>query len=119
MAASPYIGRLDRGRLQLVHNDTVYVQPFFEQMGAETFAGPFTYPPLWASLDPGMTLEPHHHPQAEIYVFTSGEGTMQLGDEMFAVCKDVAVYIAPNELHAASNKASAAEPLTWVSLGLR
>jgi len=57
--------------------------------------------------------------QAEIYVFTNGEGTMQVGDEMFPVRKDMALYIPPNALHSATNEASSAEPLTWVSLGLR
>jgi mannose-6-phosphate isomerase-like protein (cupin superfamily) len=115
-----YIGRLDRRKFMEAHGGTVYVQFCLEQLGTEGLApNKFTYPPLWATIEPGMTLERHHHPFPEFYVFTNGAGTMKLGEEEFTVQKDTAVFIPSDEWHTVSNSDTASEPLTWLSIGLK
>lgn len=111
---------MDRSRFQLVHEDTVYVQGCIAFEGAEAlFTRVMAYPPCWAVLDPGMTLDPHHHPIPEFYIFTNGCGTMRVGDRTFPVSKDVSVYIPPDEVHTVDNPVDASEPLVWISIGLK
>lgn len=115
-----YIGQLDRRKFSEAHGGTVFVQFCLEELGTEGLApNKFTYPPLWATIEPGMTLERHHHPFPEFYVFTNGKGTMMLGDEEFPVQKDMAVYIPSDEWHTVSIAETATEPLTWLSIGLK
>ncbi len=114
------IGRIDRRRFNAAHGGTVFVQHCLPDLGTEGLApNKFTYPPLWATLEPGMALERHHHPFPEFYVFTNGRGTMLLGDESFDVAKDMAVFIPSDEWHSVVNPETATEPMTWLSIGLK
>jgi mannose-6-phosphate isomerase-like protein (cupin superfamily) len=120
MDLTRHIGKIDRTRFQAAHNDTVYCQPLFEPGGPEERAlSAFAYPPCWAILDPGMSVEPHQHAISEIYVFVSGEGVMRLDTEQFEVAAGMAVNIPPNAVHTVANRPSSVQPLTWVSFGLK
>jgi mannose-6-phosphate isomerase-like protein (cupin superfamily) len=115
-----YIGQLDRSKFSAAHEGTVFVQFCLEELGTEGLSpNKFTYPPLWATVDPGMKVDPHHHPFPELYVFTNGEGAMQLGEEKFSVEKDMAVFIPSDDIHSVENDKAASEPLTWISIGLK
>jgi mannose-6-phosphate isomerase-like protein (cupin superfamily) len=114
------IGKLDRSLFRAAHNDTVYCQPLFERDSPEETAPlALAYPPCWAILDPGMSVEPHQHAIAELYVFVSGGGMMCLDSEQFEVEAGMAVNIPPNAMHSVANSPSSAQPLIWASLGLR
>ncbi len=114
------IGRIDRAQFRTAHNDSVYTQTLFAQLQVpDIFAHALAYPPCWAVIDPGMTVEAHQHPIPEFYVFVNGAGTMRLGDQRFPVESGMAVNIPPNIEHEVINDASAVEPLIWVSIGLK
>ena len=116
----PNIGRVDRAQFRTAHNNSVFVQSMFIAPEVQAqFASALAYPPCWAILDPGMTVEAHRHPIPEFYVFVTGVGTMRLGDQQFSVQPGVAVNIPPNIEHEVSNALSATEPLMWVSIGLK
>ena len=81
-----HLGRLDRSRFRGAHNDSVYVQTMFAQADVQRlFAHALAYPPCWAVLDPGMTVEAHSHAIPEFYVFVNGCGSMRLGEQRFPV----------------------------------
>ncbi|MEM2851102.1 MAG: cupin domain-containing protein [Candidatus Bathyarchaeia archaeon] len=46
-----------------------------------------------------MKIEPHSHPEKEIYIFINGEGNMWIGKEKRNVRKWDAVYIPPNYIY--------------------
>lgn len=115
----PNLGRLDRSKFRGAHNDSVYVQTMFVQADVQRlFAHALAYPPCWAVLDPGMTVEAHSHAIPEFYVFVNGSGNMRLGEQRFPVESGMAVNIPPNVVHEVENSSSAVEPLMWVSIGL-
>lgn len=112
-------GRLDRARFGTAHADTMYVQPLFDTLNHETIkAGAFAYGPCWGILDPGMTMEKHHHAMPEFYVFVKGSGYMTLGSETFPVSDGMAVNIPSDMEHEVTNPAHSVGPLVWVSIGL-
>ena len=113
------LGTLDRSRFTSAHADTMFVQRLFPHLPADAIRpGTFAYLPCWGILDAGMTMEKHHHPMPEFYVFTTGAGRMWLGGESFDVKAGMAVNIPPDVPHQVANPASAVEPLVWVSIGL-
>ena len=113
------LGRLDRSRFRGAYNDSVYVQTMFAQADVQRlFAHALAYPPCWAVLDPGMTVEAHSHAIPEFYVFVNGCGSMRLGEQRFPVESGMAVNIPPNVVHEVENSSTAVEPLMWVSIGL-
>src|SRR5439155_16598191 len=114
------LGKIDRARFRGAHNNSVYCQPLFENGEPESLlSGVFAYPPCWAILDPGMSVEPHQHAIAELYVFVRGARTMRLDAEEFEVAAGMAVNIPSNAVHTVMNPPSAAEPLVWASFGLK
>lgn len=120
MSIEKHFGQLNRGKFVLRHNDTVYVQDCFPQLNPEDIRpDTFQYLPCWAIIDAGMKVEPHEHPIPEFYVFTCGEGIMQLGEQDFPVKAGMAVNIPKDVVHSVSNDESAVEPLIWVSIGLK
>jgi mannose-6-phosphate isomerase-like protein (cupin superfamily) len=121
MDLSQNLGKIDRARFRGAHNNSVYCQPLFESGGPDerTLTAAFAYPPCWAILDPGMSVEPHHHAIAELYVFVRGAGTMRLDAEQFEVAAGMAVNIPPNADHTVANPPAAAEELVWASFGLK
>jgi mannose-6-phosphate isomerase-like protein (cupin superfamily) len=54
----------------------------------------------------GETVEHHHRTSEEVYLFTSGEGRMRLGDEEAKVQAGDTVVIAPGVLHKLWNTGS-------------
>lgn len=58
---------------------------------------------VWGFLKKGMKVYPHKHSQREVYIFVSGEGTMQIDNEEFPVAQGEAVYIRSNAVHTAWN----------------
>ena len=120
MSIDDHIGTMDRSKFKSVHNNTVYVQDCFANLDSDDIRPEtFQYMPCWAIIDPGMQVEPHEHPIPEFYVFTCGEGKMQLGQETFPVKAGMAVNIPFNVVHSVINDESAVEPLIWVSIGLK
>jgi mannose-6-phosphate isomerase-like protein (cupin superfamily) len=113
------VGQMDRTRFTLGHNDTVLAQAIFGPQAAREFMDVLAYDPCWAMLNPGMTLEAHHHPNPEFYVFVSGDGVMTLNGEAFDVHNGMAVNIPPDVVHQVANSASAIQPLIWVSVALK
>jgi mannose-6-phosphate isomerase-like protein (cupin superfamily) len=57
----------------------------------------------WAFLGKGMKSIPHRHPAKEIYFFTGGKGSVQVGHRKASVRTGDAVFIPPNTLHCAEN----------------
>ena len=113
------IGKLNRRCFSAAHSNTVYVQPLFGELPSQALGGGvFAYPPCWAILDPGMTVETHRHPIPEFYVFVQGSGSMVLGSETIPVAKGTAVNILPKVDHGVSNDRESLESLVWVSIGL-
>lgn len=113
------LGRLDRTQFVSVHEETLYVQGLFPGLPPEAIRPEtFSYPPSWAVLDPGMTMERHHHAFPEFYVFVKGRGTMLLGERSFSVEAGQSVNIPDDWVHEVSNAPDAVEPLIWVSIGL-
>ena len=51
---------------------------------------------VWGFLKINMKVNPHKHPQKEVYLFLKGKGTMRIENEKFTVAKGDAVYIEPN-----------------------
>jgi mannose-6-phosphate isomerase-like protein (cupin superfamily) len=121
MNPSLHISKPDRSRFRGAHNDSVYCQPLFDHGGPDerTLASAFAYSPCWAILDPGMSVEPHQHAIAELYVFVRGAGTMRLDAEEFEVAAGMAVSIPPNAVHTVANSPTAAEELVWASFGFK
>ena len=113
------IGKMDRAQFLGGHNDTVLCQSLWGQHTAADLREALAYDPCWAMLNPGMTLEAHHHPIPEFYVFVSGEGLMRLNDQKFEVRNGMAVNIPPDVVHEVWNSPSAIQPLIWVSIGLK
>ncbi len=119
MNIKKHIGKMDRTKFALAHNGTVYVQDCFGELKEDDIRpDTFQYMPCWAIIDPGMKVEPHQHPIPEFYVFTSGEGVMQLGEQMIPVRSGMAVNIPSEVIHSVTNDKAAVEPLIWVSIGL-
>lgn len=58
---------------------------------------------VWGFLKKGMQVYPHKHSQKELYIFTSGRGTMQVGDEKIKVKTGDVVFIPSKSLHTAWN----------------
>ena len=117
---NPNLGRLDRALFTRAHSDTLFVQRIFPHLAPEAIRPEtFAYPPCWAILDPGMTMEKHHHPMPEFYVFVQGSGRMLLGEETFPVTSGMAVNIPPDLPHEVANPPGAEGPLIWVSIGLK
>jgi mannose-6-phosphate isomerase-like protein (cupin superfamily) len=57
-----------------------------------------------ATVPPGAETEEHYHGVSEeIYLFTSGSGTMKLGDEQTEVSAGDTVVIPPGTLHKLRN----------------
>jgi mannose-6-phosphate isomerase-like protein (cupin superfamily) len=120
MDITRFADHLDRSRLKLYHNGTIYSQPLFGMLPPDEIArGVFAYPPGWGVLDPGMTMEAHDHPIAEFYAFVGGKGRMRLGDEWFAVEPNMSVNIPPGVTHEVENPASEPNPLVFISVGLK
>lgn len=114
------IGEFDRSKFRSAHNDTVLVQPVFDTLSADDIKpGVLGYTPCWAMLEPGMTVEAHNHATPEFYVFTKGNGLMSLDGETFEVQEGMAVNIPPDVVHEVANSDSAAQPLVWLSIGLK
>ncbi|MCC5828528.1 MAG: cupin domain-containing protein [Phycisphaeraceae bacterium] len=114
------IGKLDRQHFGKAHNNSMFVQQLFpglepDRIRPDTFA----YGPCWGILDPGMTMEKHHHPIPEFYVFTQGRGRMTLGKDTFDVHSGMSINIPPDVEHEVTNDAGSIEPLVWVSIGLK
>ena len=113
------IGKLDRTSFATAHSGSVYVQPIFPHLTPADIQGDtFAYPPCWAILDPGMTVEKHRHPIPEFDVFVQGSGQMTLGTEILEVAAGTGVNIPPNVDHLVTNPKAAVDPLIWVSIGL-
>ena len=103
-----------------VHSDTLFVHPLFPELDPESIRkDTFEHGPCWAILEPGMTMEKHHHPHPEFYVFTQGQGEMTLGEETFYVKAGMSVNIPCDVEHEVSNKDEAKGPLVWVSVSLK
>lgn len=114
------IGRLDRTQFATAHAESMFVQTIFAELKPEDIrAETFAYPPCWGILDAGMTMEKHHHPIPEFYVFVQGAGEMALGTEHFDVAGGMGVNIPRNVDHEVTNPESAVEPLIWISIGLK
>ena len=112
-------GKRDRSKLRGAHNDTVLVQPIFDSLNADEIRpGVLGYTPCWAMLEPGMTVEAHHHETPEFYVFTQGKGRMSLDGQSFEIYEGMSVNIPSNVVHEVANSATATEPLMWLSIGL-
>jgi mannose-6-phosphate isomerase-like protein (cupin superfamily) len=114
----PQVGRLDRARLQPAHGGTVLVQPLFGDTHVP-WPRALAYPPCWAVLDPGMAVEAHCHPSAEVYVFVSGTGVMRVASVEIPVSSGMAVTIPPDAVHDVCNDPAATSPLVWLSVGWR
>ena len=120
MDLKKHMGAMDRTKFQLVHEGTVYVQDCFPELTTvEIRPDTFQYMPCWAILDAGMTVDPHEHSIPEFYVFTNGQGTMRIGDDDFLVRAGLAVNIPADRVHSVHNPPNAAEPLIWISIGLK
>ena len=112
-----HITRLQRSNFLKVHGDTLFVQPLFPSPEIEqSFSEIFVYGPCWAILDPGMAMETHSHDHGEFYVFTQGEGSMDLGGKRLPVREGMAINIPCNVDHGVSNPKINKEPLVWVSV---
>jgi mannose-6-phosphate isomerase-like protein (cupin superfamily) len=113
-----------------VHSGTIYRQKLFKtdllpgahassQVDWRRYPGavhahtPFDF--SWALLKPGMTLEPHRHATAEIFVFVDGNGSVRVEDEEESIRAGQAVYIEPDQEHSVRNTSDA--DLTWLVLG--
>jgi mannose-6-phosphate isomerase-like protein (cupin superfamily) len=83
-----------------MHKGTCIVRRVLEREKKETQAFCFLD---FDVVQPGMAIDPHNHPQEEIYIIVKGEGTMQVGkDEKKVGTKDV-ISIPPNEMHSLAN----------------
>lgn len=125
-----HIATLDRARMDEVHSGTIYRQKLFKTEllpGAHASSQvdwsrypnavpahtPFDF--SWALLKPGMTLEPHRHATAEIFVFFEGNGRVRVEGEEQSITAGQAVYIEPNQEHSVHNTSE--RDLTWLVLG--
>lgn len=88
----------DKARAEPRHNRTVFSVDMFSHKEVDSDLGSG-----WGFLKAGMKIEPHKHPVKEIYVFTNGKGSMQVGADIVSVQKGDAVYIPPNAMHTAWN----------------
>lgn len=114
------INRLDRTKFGKAHADTMFVQQMFPQLKPDDIRPEtFAYPPCWGILDPGMTMERHHHAIPEFYVFTAGSGRMALGERWFDVEAGMCVNIPRNIEHEVTNPPESVGALVWVSIGLK
>lgn len=59
-----------------------------------------------ARLARGEMLNAHRHVQAEVYVGTTGEGTVTVEGERFPLAPGVAIFIPGDALHACANTGS-------------
>jgi len=69
-------------------------------------------------LQPGQTIQPHFHPDAEeLYYLISGQGVMHIGEERRDVATGDVIYIPPEKVHFLQN--SSAEPIRFLTLTVR
>jgi mannose-6-phosphate isomerase-like protein (cupin superfamily) len=101
--------RFDKSKAELRHNGTVYALQTFsrEEIASDISNG-------WAFLKKGMKIEPHRHPEKEIYIFISGKGYMWIGKEKTNVKRGDAVYIPPNYVHTARNDENKDLEFIWI-----
>jgi len=101
--------RFDKSRAELRHNGTVYALQTFsrEETSSDLSNG-------WAFLKKGMKIEPHYHPEKEIYVFISGRGYMWIEREKANVKKGDAIYVPPNLVHTAENEEDKDLEFIWI-----
>ena len=91
--------RFDKCGAKLGHSGEVYGTRMFtgEQVGSNLDEV------VWAFLKKGMKINPHKHPEKEIYLFINGKGFMEIDGEKFPVEKGEAAYIQRNAVHAIWN----------------
>jgi quercetin dioxygenase-like cupin family protein len=69
-------------------------------------------------LQPGQTIQPHFHPDAEeLYYLIAGQGIMHIGEEQREVATGDVIYIPPDKVHFLQN--SAAEPIRFITVTVR
>ena len=69
-------------------------------------------------LQPGQTIQPHFHPDAEeLYYLISGQGVMHIGEERRDAATGDVIYIPPEKVHFLQN--SSAEPIRFLTLTVR
>jgi quercetin dioxygenase-like cupin family protein len=70
-------------------------------------------------LQPGQTIQPHFHPDAEeLYYLIAGHGIMHIGEERREVAAGDVIYIPPEKVHFLQNR-SAAEPIRFLTFTVR
>jgi quercetin dioxygenase-like cupin family protein len=69
-------------------------------------------------LQPGQTIQPHFHPDAEeLYYLIAGHGIMHIGEERRDVAPGDVIYIPPDKVHFLQN--SSAEPIRFLKFTVR
>lgn len=69
-------------------------------------------------LQPGQSIQPHYHPDAEeLYYLISGYGIMHIGEEQREVAPGDVIYIPPEKNHFLQN--SSAEPIRFLTVMVR
>ena len=68
----------------------------------------------FAEIAPGGDLTLHYHSPAEIYVITSGVGTLSKSGKLEEVKKGDVVYIAGNAKHALKNTSKKTLEFYWI-----
>ena len=92
------IHRFDRNELEWAIKDTVLTTLIF---GREDIETPFAM--FWGVLPSGKEVLPHHHPTAELYIVTDGEGKMMVNGESETVAAGSTIHIPPKAHHSLRN----------------
>jgi quercetin dioxygenase-like cupin family protein len=100
----------NRKKAKLVHEGTVLAQTLFSRVDLDSgvMGG-------WASLEAGKEIEPHSHPEKEIYFILKGEGRIKTEGEASQIGEEDAVYIPPNAVHSLQNEGEENLEFIWVS----
>jgi mannose-6-phosphate isomerase-like protein (cupin superfamily) len=95
-------------KLRAAHQETFFWYEAFpkEQIGALLDNG-------WGMVKPGLAVELHSHPTAEVYIYMRGKPIQQLGWEVRPVGPGVAVFVPADTLHSIINAADSEAVLFW------
>lgn len=108
-AREPLLTRWQPQKLRPAHQETFLWYEAFpkDQIGAPLDSG-------WGMVKPGLAVELHSHPTAEIHIHMRGKPIQQLGWQVTPVGPGVAVFIPPDTMHSVINAADSESVLFWI-----